>query len=210
VELACESLGVAARVELIAEVPVGCGFGASGAATLSTVLAADAEWGLGRDREELVDVAARAELAAGTGQSDVYVQEQGGLAWDVGDGRGRRDRTDAVAYVTFGGVETDAVLADEQAMQQVGAAAERTFPRFDPDAQLADLLALSWEFARETGLATDRVRRTVEEVEAAGEAATMAMVGETVVAVGGDLPDADATAAGETRITPDGARTLRG
>ncbi len=201
VELACESLDVTAGVDLTAEVPVGRGFGASGAATLATVLAADAEWDLGLDREELVEVAARAEVEAGTGLGDVYVQDSGGLVWNVGDGRGRRERTAGLSYATFGGIATEDVLGDDAALDRVAAAADEAFPRFDPDAPLADLFDLSWEFADSTGLVTERVREAAERVRDAGGAATMAMVGETVVAVGDAFDE-------RTRITPEGARLL--
>ena len=202
VELACEALDVDARVGLTAEVPVGRGFGASGAATLATVLAADAEWDLGHEREELVEVAARADIEAGTGLGDVYVQESGGLVWNVGEGRQRRERTDELSYASYGDVATAEVLADDAALQRAATAADEAFPRFDPDASLAELFDLSWEFARETDLVTDRVREAVERVQDADGAATMAMVGETVVASAPDALDR------RTRITPDGARLL--
>jgi pantoate kinase len=203
VELACEALDVDARVDLTAAVPVGCGFGASGAATLATALAADVEFDLDRDRDALVEVAAAAEIEAGTGLGDVYVQNLGGLVWNVGAGRMCRDRSDPVAYATYGDVATSEVLGDEAALDRVREAAEATFPRFDPAAPLPDLFALSREFAEATGLVTDRVREVVDEVADAGGTATMAMVGETVLATGAEdvLDD-------RTRITPDGAELL--
>jgi pantoate kinase len=211
VAIALERLGVCAEVALEAAVPVGRGFGASGAATLATVLAAAAEFDLDRDRAALVDLAADAERAAGTGQSDVYVQETGGLAYDAGAGRGRRERTDRVAWATWAGVSTAAVLGDAVAMERIGAAAAPVFERFDPGADLATLLDLGWSFARETGLVTDRVREAVERVRAAGGAATMAMVGETVVTT----PDAplsapafDGAVTGHTRVDTRGAELL--
>ncbi|MEF8773710.1 MAG: GHMP kinase [Halobacteriales archaeon] len=217
VELAVERLGIDASVELDAEVPLGCGFGSSGAATLATVLAAGAEWDLYLGRDRLVEVAAEAERRANTGVSDVYVQEMGGLAWDLGDARKRTDRTDEVAYATFGDIETGSVLGDESAMARVGTAAERGFAAFDPEAPLSDIFEVGWSFAEDTGLVTPRVRRAVETVREKGGAATMAMVGETVIAVGtdgtvrGDGP-ADpfdgATASGRTRISPEGAHLL--
>lgn len=223
VELACEALGVVARVDLTAEVPVGRGFGASGAATLATVLAARAEFGLGRDRDELVEVAARAEIEAGTGLGDVYVQDLGGLVWNVGEGRQRRAVTTPVEYASFDAIATADVLGDEGAMDRVRAAADEAFAGFDPDAGLLELFERSWSFARATGLATDRVRAAVERVTDEGGAATMAMVGETVVVAGvEDLPasDGDRGLAGRdvtdgvlakrTRITPEGARLLDG
>jgi pantoate kinase len=203
VELACRSLGVDARVDLTADVPVGCGFGASGAATLATALAADAEWNLGYDREELVEVAARAEIEAGTGLGDVYVQDRGGLVWDVGEGREHRARTDPIEYASFGVIRTEDVLGDEDALDRVASAADGTFPRFDPDASVAELFEVSWEFAETTGLVTDQVREAVERVRTAGGSATMAMVGETVVAAG-----ADGALDERTRLSPEAARIL--
>lgn len=203
VELACASLGVDARVDLTAQVPVGRGFGASGAATLATVLAVDAEWDLDRDRSDLVEVAARAEIEAGTGLGDVYVQERGGLVWNVGEGRRRRARTDRIGYESFGPIATDDVLGDAAAMDRIRAAASGPFERFDPDAPLGSLFDDCWAFAEATGLVTERVGDCVEAVQDAGGAATMAMVGETVVST-----DATDELANETRIGPDGARVL--
>jgi pantoate kinase len=209
VELACEALDVDARVELTAGIPVGCGFGASGAATLATALAADAAFDLDRDREALVEVAAEAERAAGTGQSDVYVQAAGGLTYDVGDGRGRAERDDDLTWATFGGVPTAEVLGDDDAMARVGDAAGEAFAAFDPGAPLAALLDLGWSFADETGLATERTRRAVAAAHDAGGAATMAMVGETVLATpGADLSGAAFEGAGTTAVTAEGAHLL--
>jgi len=203
VEIALEALDVAADVTLESEVPVGRGFGASGAATLGTVLAANEEFGLGRSREELVEVAARAEVAAGTGLSDVYVQEMGGFAYDTGEGRQRVAREDELRYASWGGIATGDVLGDPAAVERVREAGHEALSAFDPEMALPDLFDLSWEFAEATGLVTDAVRERVEGLQEGGGAATMAMVGETVVGVGGGdtLPE-------RTRIEPEGAHVL--
>jgi pantoate kinase len=201
VEIALETLGVEASVALESEMPVGRGFGASGAATLSTVLAVNEEWGLGHSRDELVEVAARAEVEAGTGLSDVYVQDMGGFAYDTGDGRQRVAREDELHYASWGGIATGDVLGDPAAVERVRAAGHDALSKFDPEMDLPVLFDLSWEFAEATGLVTEAVRDRVDGVRADGGAATMAMVGETVVGVGGDLPE-------RTHIDPEGARVL--
>jgi pantoate kinase len=203
VERALEALGVAAAVSLSPAVPIGYGFGASGAATLATVLAVDAAAGLDRDREALVEVAARAERAAGTGVGDVYVQDRGGLVWNVGEGSGRATPDARVEYAALGELATADLLGDAAAMDRVRETGARAMTEFDPAAPLADLFALSWTFAGRAGLPTDRVAATVARVEAAGGAGTMALFGETVVAAGvsGTLPNA-------TRVTADGAHLL--
>lgn len=210
-----DRLGVDAHVALEAATPVGAGFGASGAATLATALAADAAFGLDRDREALVEAAHRAEVAAGTGLGDVFVQDRGGMAYDVGDGRQRQRRTDELWYASHGGVATASVLDDEAALDRVREAAGETFAAFDPAAPLSATVAEAWQFARRTGLATEWVRETVDRVEAAGGVATMAMVGETVVAVDSpsdedrsphdDWPPDDFS---RTQIADTGARVL--
>jgi pantoate kinase len=200
IELLLEDLGVTADVALEASVPVGCGFGASGAATLSAALAADAEFGLDRTRDALVEAAHRAEVAAGTGLGDVFIQARGGLSWNVGGGVTRRAVDATVAYESAGGIPTGDVLGDEATMARIREAGEAALAEFDPEAGLAPLFDRGWEFARETGLVTDWVTDAVGRVRSAGGAATMAMVGETVVGTG-----ADGALAEETRITPDGA-----
>jgi len=203
VEIALKTLGAAADVALESEVPVGRGFGASGAATLSTVLAANEEFGLGCSREELVGVAARAEIEAGTGLSDVYVQEMGGFAYDTGEGRQRVAREDELRYASWGGIATGDVLGDPAAVDRVREAGHEALAAFEPEMELPDLFDLAWDFAEATDLVTGDVRERVGGVQAGGGAATMAMVGETVVGVGsGDtLPE-------RTRIEPEGAHVL--
>lgn len=203
VERACDALGIDARVDLSAAVPVGRGFGASGAATLATVLAAEATFDLGRPREALVEVAASAEIEAGTGLGDVFVQERGGLVWNVGDGPRHRACSEPVRYESHGPVDTTEVLGDDAAMARVRDAGREALGTFDPDAGLAEVLEAGWRFAEATGLPTARVRESVGRVRDAGGAATMAMVGETVVAT-----DAGDVLPGRTRITPEGARLL--
>ncbi len=205
VERALSKLGVAPHVELTADVPVGCGFGASGAATLATVLAANELYSLGYDREALVELAHGAEMAAGTGQGDVFVQALGGLVWSGRpDGPPARvERSEPVEYATYGDIPTADVLDDAAAVQRVRNAGSELIDEFDPEGPLEGVFSLGWRFARRTGLPTERVTDVVERVQDAGGAATMAMVGESVVGVGTDgvLPE-------RTRITTEGARVL--
>jgi pantoate kinase len=191
VELALETLDVTAAVDLTAEVPIGRGFGASGAATLATALAANEEFGLDHSREELVEVAHRAEVEAGTGLGDVFVQNVGGLV--VGDGGEPRrfERDDPIEYASFGSIATEEALADEELMTRIAREGTAALDGLPADASLADLTREAWAFAQAIDLPTDEVRETVREVEAAGGTASMAMVGETVFAVGveGVLPN---------------------
>lgn len=191
---------VTATVRLDTEVPIGCGFGASGAATLATALAANERFNLKCDRDDLVEASHRAEVEAGTGLGDVFIQNRGGVVWDTGDGLERTTRTDRIEYTSYGGITTAAVLGDEATLERVRNAGRSALSTIRPDGPLTELFDASWYFARETGLATDRLAEAVDSVQDAGGTATMAMLGETVVATG-----ADGVLEKETHITSDGA-----
>lgn len=196
-----DRLDVTAQVDVEPEVPIGCGFGVSGAATLGTALAAAVLVDLDQSREALVQAAHQAELAAGTGQGDVFIQDRGGLVWNAGEGVQRLPREDRLAYTAFGSVDTAAVLADADAGDRIAAAGHPALEAFDPKQPLATWFGTAWQFALKAGLPTDRVREAVAGVEAEDGAATMAMLGETVIGTptGAVLDE-------ETAISPEGAR----
>lgn len=200
-----EALDVTASVDLELSIPIGAGFGSSGAATLATALAANEAFALGLDRSELLAAAHRAEVAAGTGLGDVFVQEAGGLRWSVGEGTETAGATpDArVEYETFGPISTSEVLGDEATLDRIREVGSRVLGRLPERPTMREFAALSWTFATETGLVTERVRAAVEGVQAAGGEASMGMLGETVFAVDveGVLPNA-------TSVEPAGARLL--
>jgi pantoate kinase len=191
----------AVTVRLDTDLPIGCGFGVSGAATLATALATNAQYQLGHAREDLVEAAHRAEVAAGTGLGDVFIQERGGLVWDAGDGLRHTERTARIEYASYGDIATADVLGDASAMERVVTAGTKALDALDLPVPLPTLFDVSWAFADHTGLATERVAATVRAVQEAGGAATMAMIGETVVAteIKGMLDN-------ETHITPMGAQ----
>lgn len=198
-----DRLGVNAAVSLDRSIPIGAGFGASGAATLATALAANAEFELGRDRDELLTDAHEAEVAAGTGLGDVFIQEAGGLRWSTGDGMESTTPVERVEYVSYGSIPTNEVLGDQAALDHIREIGLRALDGLPSTPTMREFTSQAWSFARETGLVTDRVRETIERVEASGGIASMSMLGETVFAVGvrNELPDV-------TAVDGEGARLL--
>jgi pantoate kinase len=184
VERVLHRLDTTAEVSLTSSIPVGYGFGASGAATLATALAANEAFDQGWTREECVEAAHLAEVEAGTGLGDVFVQSSGGLVWNIGSGIQRADWEIPIEYTALDGIATDEILSDDRTLERVRNHSQDCLSRFSPDGSLRELLNLSWEFDQRTGLATDRVVDEVQRVERAGGAASMAMFGETIVATG--------------------------
>lgn len=204
VENLLERLDVTAEVDVRPDVPLGCGFGASGAATLATALAAESVFDLESSRENLLWAAHEAEVEAGTGLGDVFVQDQGGVVVGTEDGGIERYDPDAeVGYDSFGGIATSEVLGDDEQMERIRERGTAALSRV-AGSDLRGLLAEGWTFAEAIGLATPRVVESVESVQAAGGTATMAMVGETVIGV-----EDDGTLPNRTRVTTAGARLLK-
>lgn len=206
VERVLAALDVSAAVDVRPEVPLGHGFGASGAATLATALAANERFGLGRPREALVEASLEAEVAAGTGRSDVIIQDRGGLLWNTGVGINRKELDVRVEYATAGSITTSEMLADEAFMATASRIGFEQLARFDERPTLRSLAECSRAFLRETGIATPFVEREIERVEAAGGAAGMALFGETVFAVDVDdvLPERTAVSNEGARLLPEG------
>jgi pantoate kinase len=171
--------------------PLGAGFGVSGAMALGTAYAVNAVYGCRQSENDLVATAHRADIEAGTGLGDVVAQAHGGLPirLDPGaPGYGRLDGIPAsprVEYVSFGSVSTEGVLSGDTSA--LTAAGERALSDLRADPTAPRLLALSRRFAREADLLTDRVADAVEAVHDVGGNAAMAMLGNTVFAFGRGL-----------------------
>ncbi len=211
VERVLEMMSVDARVEIETDVPLGCGFGASGAAALATGLAANEVFGLGLEREQVVSAAHVADVESGTGLGDVVPQSLGGIVTRVEEGAPElgtfgkidHDEDEEIGYTVLGGLDTSDVLSDDETMERINEAGEEALDEVLRNPSVEGLIEVSWEFARETGLVTDEVETQVEEIEEEGGVASMAMLGETVFGVGGeDVFDET------TRIDDEGARLL--
>lgn len=183
-----------ARVYARSEVPLASGFGVSGALALGTALCANAVFDCELSENELVTVAHGAEVQAGTGLGDVVAQARGGVpvrlepgapAEGVMDGIPARSR---VEYVTLGELSTAEVLSGDT--EELTHAGERALSALVQEPTLPRFVRASRRFAREAGLLTDRVRDVVLDVSEADGSGAMAMLGETVFALGTGLSDA--------------------
>ncbi|SNR53864.1 pantoate kinase [Halorubrum vacuolatum] len=183
-----------AEVRLASDLPVGAGFGVSGAAALGAALAANAAFDLGRSENELIRIAHVAEVERGTGLGDVVAQARGGIPIRVRPGAPAHGELDGiptaprVEYVTFGELSTEAVLAGDT--DALSAAGERALTRLRRDTRSVTLLAAARTFAVEADLLVPAVEEAIDAVAAAGGSAAMAMLGRTVFAFGTGLSDA--------------------
>ncbi|MFC5970703.1 pantoate kinase [Halomarina salina] len=182
-----DRLGADARVTAETELPISAGFGVSGACALGTALALDAETAGGHTDRELVAVAHASEVEAGTGLGDVVGQARGGMPIRLEPGappQGYLDGLPArpgVEYITFGGLDTAEVIGgDTEALSRAGEAALETL---HDSPTVETFVGASRRFAREARLTTPDVETAIEDVQAAGGEAAMAMLGQTVFAL---------------------------
>ncbi|UWG47211.1 Pantoate kinase [Halanaeroarchaeum sp. HSR-CO] len=206
VERLLDEMAVTASVDVTSDLPLGSGFGVSGAMTLGTALAANAVFETGSSENELVRLAHVAEVEAGTGLGDVVAQARGGVPLRLEPGAppfGTMDGIPAVAeveYVDRGDLSTPDVLADRP--ERITSAGTDALETLHERPTLDRFMATSRQFAENTGLLTDDLHEIVDDVEAAGGVASMAMLGRTVFALGTGLSDAG--------YDPDRTRIQRG
>jgi pantoate kinase len=194
VERVLDALEVTATVTAESEVPIGSGFGVSGAMALGTALAANVEFDRRLSENELITIAHGAEVQSGTGLGDVVAQARGGVPIRLEPGGPHDNELDGiprrarVEYLTFGDLSTPDVLADDP--DTITEAGETALSRVVGEPTLASFIYASRRFAREADLLTPQVREAIEDVNEAGGEASMAMLGETVFAFGTGLSDA--------------------
>lgn len=194
VEHVLDALEASPRIEVESDVPLGAGFGVSGAIALGTAIGVNLVYARDRSEDDLVRIAHRAEVAAGTGLGDVVAQHRGGAPIRLEPGAPGYGRLDgipdrrAVEYVSFGELSTPAVLGGDT--EQINRAGETALKTLKARPTLDHLMTASRRFSRESGLATESIRGVLADAEAAGGSATMALLGRTVFGFGTGLSDA--------------------
>ena len=179
------------KVALESALPLSGGFGLSGASALATAYALDTRFGLGLDERALGMAAHVAEVENLTGLGDVCGQFHGGCLAKLVPG----DPLAAVAlpvaeqtvfYRYFGPIVTSEIIGDPGHAARINAAADAALSDIGRladrgAAAFGDYIAIARRFSIASGLLHHaEVRRVISEVEAAGGAASMIMLGNAV------------------------------
>lgn len=189
-----DALDATASVSASTDLPLGAGFGVSGAMALGAALAANRAFDRRLSENELVTIAHGAEVQSGTGLGDVVAQARGGVPIRLEPGGPQHNLLDAipaqarVEYVSFGELSTEDVLAGNT--DRLSDAGKTALSRVVGEPTLRSFVYASRAFAREAGLLTDRVRGAILDVNDVDGEASMAMLGDTVFALGSGLSDA--------------------
>jgi pantoate kinase len=194
VETVLDTLQATAAVEAETPLPLGAGFGVSGATALGTALATNAVFDRKLSESELLTIAHGAEVQAGTGLGDVVAQARGGAPIRLEPGGPQDNLLDGipersrVEYLSRGERSTaDVIGGDTDLLNRAG---KQSLSRVVDNPTLSSFMRASRQFAREAELLTDELRGLILDVNEVGGEASMAMLGETVFALGTGLSDA--------------------
>lgn len=211
VERVRESFDTSFAVDIETELPLGMGFGISGAAALGTALAANQVVDGGYSEEELVAMAHVADVEAGTGLGDVVAQARGGVPIRLDPGvppHGHLDgipTTRRIEYLPMGTMSTAEIIGgDTDTISDRGDSSVRALmerPTLDR------LFELGRRFASDTGLLDDELQEVIDDVQAVGSDACLGLLGRTVVAPGDGLSRAGYDPM-VTKIDPTGATVV--
>ena len=200
------------RVETKLDMPIGSGFGASGAGALGCAYALNSVFDLGLLANQAAAVAHAAEVVNRTGLGDVIAQNTGGLVVRLEPGApgiGKIDRIPVpplmIEYVVRGPISTREVLSDPASMKDINKVGVAAVKELLVRPTLKQFMLLSSRFTRETGLGSPWVLDAIEAVEAAGGMASMIMLGDAVFSIGGAEALSEFGEVGKTTVSHRGA-----
>lgn len=184
------------RVVIETDLPLGCGFGVSGASCLATAFALNELLGLQMSRQELGMVAHCAEVEHLTGLGDVCGQYHGGCLLRLTRHQplvAQRVPLESrkVFVRSFGPLATDLILKDDHTRRAINEAGDRALSKLvefsDGRAMtLHQLISISREFAEESTLIRDtQVQQALKDIDRQGGIGSMIMLGNGVFA---DVP----------------------
>ena len=179
------------KVALESALPLSGGFGLSGASALATAYALDAGFGLGLDERSLGMAAHVAEVENLTGLGDVCGQFHGGCLAKLVPGDPLAATALPVAeqtvfYRYFSPIRTREIIGDPDHAGRINAAADTALSDLAELAgrgvpEFREYVAVAKRFSVASGLLRHpEVRWIIAEVEAAGGAASMIMLGNAV------------------------------
>jgi pantoate kinase len=177
-------------VDTTLNVPVGCGFGASGAGALSAALALNEALSLNLTFREIAEAAHVAEVTNRTGLGDVTGQTFGGIVIRKKAGAPFTVNVDklpcgdrTISWVSFGGISTKSILSDDLKKKTINKAGKSQLKELLKKPTLPNFFMQSSKFAKEIELMSPKVKDAIEAVESAGGLASQAMLGDTVFAI---------------------------
>ena len=177
------------RTSLTSELPIGCGFGISGAATLATLWAANQLLNKKQNFRTLSEIAHFAEITNRTGLGTVATQITGGFLVKSKPGIPvtfkRLSFTGSKIYaVILGKVSTAKILANNTKMILINNSAESTLEKINKikSPALSEIIKLSYDFCKKSRIYNySEANSIISKIYEQNGSATMSMVGHVIL-----------------------------
>ena len=173
-------------VDFSSGLPLGMGFGLSGACALTTALAVDKLLNLKKPKKELYMIAHTAEVINRTGLGDVAGQINGGFLVKRTKGSPLKAerlnvKEKAVYYKLFGKLDTKKVITDRKIKGRINKAGDNALKKIRKSISLSEIIEISKIFAEESGLLRNKkVKQAIRDIEKNSGKASMIMLGHAV------------------------------
>ncbi|MBW2981043.1 hypothetical protein KY360_06525 [Candidatus Woesearchaeota archaeon] len=183
------------KVKIKSQLPLGAGFGVTGACAIATAYALGRLLKLKKNKKELAMVAHMAEVKNHTGLGDVGGQFNGGFNAKFTQGQPLKGKSLGITdkniyYKFFSKLETKKIINNKNKKIKVNKAGDKSLKsikkiinnkKINKKELLKNIIEASKEFSADSGLMVDkRVKNLVKKIENKGGTASMIMLGNAV------------------------------
>ncbi|MBI2442680.1 MAG: hypothetical protein HYV40_02085 [Candidatus Levybacteria bacterium] len=180
------------HISITSQLPLGSGFGLSGASALATAYALNKLLKLGKTKKQLAVLAHTADAFEKTGLGDVVNQYFGGfLLKTQPSSKFQAEKFSTtnipIYWYSFGTLLTKGVLSSKDLLETIDKSADRALMAIEHlrklnGITLAEILDISYEFVKTSRLLRDeRTSEMIEKIRADGGHASMIVVGNAVM-----------------------------
>ena len=161
--------------------PIGYGLGISGAGALSLAIALNTLFKTKLGKNEITQIAKRAEIECGTGLGDVIAENYSGLLmgkkpYPSKSAEQIKCKEKFVVLGFFGPIKTKKIIRSASWRKKINRIGKWCMGKIAKNRNMESFIGLCRVFTIESGLATPKIRRVMEELDGA----SMSMLGETV------------------------------
>jgi len=171
-------------------VPIGSGFGSSGASALSLALALNKGLELDFSRIKVAQIAHMAEIHCKTGLGTVIGETYGGVEIRVKPGapgigvlKHIPIKNHVVVCLHFGPIYTTNVLSDKRIRQRINELGGKLVDKLISQPNSCNFMKFSREFAEHVGLISGRMREVLRDTDKIGLTCSMMMLGESIFSI---------------------------
>lgn len=185
-DLAAENYEV--HVKHTVKIPIGSGFGSSGAGALSLAFALNDVLNLSLTPSKAAQIAHLAEIGCKTGLGTVLAETFGGLGIRIKPGAPEVGKVKfialgkdlVVACLNLSSISTEKILSDVAFQQRINTFGGKLVDKLARYPSIRTFMGYSRQFSEYIGLIPEKLRVVLDETDSVGLICSIAMLGETI------------------------------